>query len=92
MPTREQLHEQVDAVPEDQLDNAQVVVLEPNGAGPDHNDAQPGDIIDGWGNLSLMKRRSAQRKMKRLSQEEIAANGETLADAWGYKRKLPQYD
>jgi hypothetical protein len=26
MPTREQLHKEVDAVPEDQLDNAQVVV------------------------------------------------------------------
>jgi len=33
MPTREQLHKEVDAVPDGQLNNAQVVVLEPNGAG-----------------------------------------------------------
>jgi hypothetical protein len=32
MPTREQLHKEVDAVPEDQLDNAQIVV-DSNGTG-----------------------------------------------------------
>jgi hypothetical protein len=34
MPTREQLHKEVDAVPEDQLDNAHVVV-EPSGLSDD---------------------------------------------------------
>jgi hypothetical protein len=48
--------------------------------------AKPGDIIDDWGNLSAMKRRAARRKMKRLSEEEIAANGQTLAEAWGYEQ------
>jgi hypothetical protein len=33
MATREQLHKEVDAVPDDQLEHAQVVVLESNGAG-----------------------------------------------------------
>jgi hypothetical protein len=33
MPTREQLQKELDAVPDDQLDNAQIVVLEPNGSG-----------------------------------------------------------
>jgi len=28
--------------------------------------------------------------MKRLSEEEIAANGQTLADAWGYEQKHPR--
>ena len=61
--------------------------LEPNGAA---EDAKPGDIIDEWGNLSAMKRRSAARTMKRLTEEEIAANGETLAEAWGYEPKHPR--
>ena len=51
---------------------------------------QPGDIIDDWGNLSAMTRRSTARAMKRLSEEEIAANGETLAEAWGYEQKHPR--
>jgi len=53
-------------------------------------EAMPGDIIDDWGNLSAMKRRSSARLMKRLSEEEIAANGQTLADAWGYEQKHPR--
>jgi hypothetical protein len=55
----------------------------------EHEDeaAKPGDIIDDWGNLSAMKRGAASRKMKRLSEEEIAANGETLAETWGYEPK-----
>jgi hypothetical protein len=53
-------------------------------------DAKPGDIIDDWGNLSATKRHAADRKMKRLTEEEIAANGQTLAEAWGYERKLPR--
>ena len=86
MPTREQLHKEVDAVPDDQLDNAHVVV-ESNGSGAADEQSQPGDIIDDWGNLSAMKRGAASRKMKRLSEEEIAANGETLAETWGYEPK-----
>jgi hypothetical protein len=55
----------------------------------EHEDeaAKAGDIIDDWGNLSAMKRGAARSKMKRLSEEEIAANGETLAEAWGYEPK-----
>jgi len=57
-----------------------------------HRDVEekPGDIIDDWGNLSAMKRRSSAGLMKRLSEEEIAANGQTLADAWGYEQKHPR--
>jgi len=53
-------------------------------------EGKPGDVIDEWGNLSAMKRRSSARLMKRLSEEEIAANGQTLADAWGYEQKHPR--
>jgi hypothetical protein len=35
--------------------------------------AKPGDIVDDWGNLSAMKRRSARRTMRRLTQEEADA-------------------
>jgi hypothetical protein len=52
--------------------------------------AKPEDIIDDWGNLSAMKRHAADRKMKRLTEEEIAANGHTLAEAWGYEPKHPR--
>jgi len=55
----------------------------------EHED-KPGDIIDDWGNLSAMKRHAADRKMKRLTEEEIAANGHTLAEAWGYEPKHPR--
>ncbi len=57
--------------------------------GPE-TEGKPGDVIDEWGNLSAMKRRSSARLMKRLSEEEIAANGQTLADAWGYEQKHPR--
>jgi hypothetical protein len=82
--TREQLHNEVDAVPEEALERAHVVIE------PVADEAQPGDVVDDWGNLSAMKRRSSARLMKRLSEEEIAANGQTLADAWGYKQKHPR--
>ncbi len=54
-----------------------------------HRDVEekPGDIIDDWGNLSAMKRRSSARLMKRLDEEEIAEFGETIAEAWGYEKK-----
>lgn len=67
MATREQLHKEVDAVPDDQLNRARVVVM------PLPDEAKPEDTIDEWGNLSLMTRRSASRLMKRLSEEEAAA-------------------
>jgi hypothetical protein len=62
MATREQLHKQIDAVPDDQLDQAHIVIV------PDA--AKPGDIVDEWGNLSAIKRASARRTIRRLSQEE----------------------
>ncbi len=83
MATREQLHKEVDAVPEEALERAHLVI-DSNGAG---EDAEPGDVVDEWGNLSAMTRASTARAMKRLTEEEIAANGQTLAEAWGYEPK-----
>ena len=59
-----------------------------NGTGAEA--AQPGDIVDEWGNLSAMKRASTSRVMRRMDEEEIAEFGETIADAWGYKKKNAQ--
>jgi hypothetical protein len=70
MPTRDELHKQIDDLTEEQLAGTRLDV--PVRAAT-------------WGNLSAMKRRSARRKMKRLTEEEIAANGQTLAEAWGYE-------
>jgi hypothetical protein len=88
--TREQIHKLVDELPETALDPVAEILASrgPNGTGDEAG--KPGDIIDEWGNLSAMKRRSTSRLMKRLSEEEIAANGETLADAWGYEPKNPR--
>jgi hypothetical protein len=83
--TREKAHKLLDELPESEIEP----VLEFIASRREHED-KPGDIIDDWGNLSAMKRRSARRKMKRLSEEEIAANGETLAEAWGHEKKNPR--
>jgi hypothetical protein len=86
MATREQVHKLVDELPESRLDPVAEFISEQS----EDEAAKPGDIIDDWGNLSAMKRRSSARLMKRLSEEEIAANGQTLADAWGYGQKHPR--
>jgi hypothetical protein len=80
MTTREQIDKALDGLPPSELKPVLdfIVARTDNG-----NDAKPGDVIDEWGNLSAMKRHAAARKMKRLTQEEIAANGQTLAEAWG---------
>jgi hypothetical protein len=46
---------------------------DPEPADNEDEAAKPGDIIDDWGNLSAMTRRSASRLMKRLTQEEADA-------------------
>jgi hypothetical protein len=90
MTTREKIHKLVDELPDSQLDPVAEILVWRNPSGADAQAAKPGDIVDDWGNLSAMKRRSAGRLMKRLSEEEIAANGETLADVWGYEKKSSQ--
>jgi hypothetical protein len=67
MATREQLHKEVDAVPEEALERAHVVIESVA------DDAKPGDIVDEWGNLSAMTRASTARAMRRMAEEEAAA-------------------
>jgi hypothetical protein len=90
MATREQAHKLLDGLPESEIDPVVEFIASRGASGADAEAAKPEDIIDDWGNLSAMKRRSARRTMKRLTEEEIAANGETLADAWGYEPKHPR--
>jgi hypothetical protein len=88
MTAKERLQALVEELSEPAAERA-LKLVEKEHEDPEHADeaAKPGDIIDDWGNLSAMKRGAASRKMKRLSEEEIAANGETLTEAWGYERK-----
>jgi hypothetical protein len=91
---KERMHRLVDELSELEAESA-LSLLEKEPADPEPAEdedeaALPGDIIDDWGNLSAMKRHAAERKMKRLTEEEIAANGNTLAEAWGYEPKHPQ--
>lgn len=90
MTTREKVHKLVDELPETDLDPVAEFIVSRGESGTGAEAAKAGDIVDDWGNLSAMKRRSASRLMKRLSEEEIAANGETLAKAWGYEPKHPR--
>ncbi len=62
MTAKELLLERAPTLTEEQAERALLAV-----------DAKPGDIIDDWGNLSAMTRRSASRLMKRLTQEEADA-------------------
>jgi hypothetical protein len=46
---------------------------DPEPAEDEEEAAQPGDIIDDWGNLSAMTRSAAGDLMDRLAEEEAAA-------------------
>lgn len=74
MATREQLHKLVDELPESQLDPVAEFIVSGDANGTDDADtAQPGDIIDDWGNLSAMLDHAAGDLMRRLAAEEAAA-------------------
>jgi hypothetical protein len=90
MTTRQRIDAVLNNMPESELEPVLEILISRTGEEYDPEAAKPGDIIDDWGNLSAMTRRSTARAMKRLSEEEIAANGETLADAWGYEPKHPR--
>ncbi len=83
MATRAQLHQLVEELPEADLDS----VAENLTARRDPETARLGDIIDEWGNLSALRRSSAEKvrhlsgQLGRLSQAEIAQFGETLGES-----------
>jgi hypothetical protein len=72
MTAKEKLHERVEALSEEE---AERLMAELEGAAP-------GDIVDEWGNLSVMTRASSTRAMRRLDEEERAERGETIGEAW----------
>lgn len=83
MTTKERLHRLVDELSEQEAvdtfeyaasrhANANEVDTEP--AQPEQ--AQPGDIVDEWGNLSAMLDHAAGDLMRRLAEEEAAAGHE----------------
>jgi hypothetical protein len=83
MATREEIHKLVEELPEADFDS----VAENLTARRDPETARLGDIIDEWGNLSAVRRASAEKVgnfsglMARLSRDEIAAFGETLGES-----------
>ena len=83
MPTREQIHKLIEELPEASFD----AVAENLTAIRDPETTRPGDIVDEWGNLSALRRSSAEKggrfsgMLGRLSQAEIAKFGETLGES-----------
>ena len=73
MTTKERLHELVDELPESEIEPVVEFIASRGANGSDPQAAKPGDIIDGWGNLSAMKRASTSGMLKRLDEEETAA-------------------
>jgi hypothetical protein len=71
--TRDQLHKLVDELPETDLDPVAEILISRRENGGVGDAAQPGDVIDGWGNLSAMRRASTARKMRRLDEAAAAA-------------------
>jgi hypothetical protein len=82
MATREEVHKLVEELPEADLDS----VAENLTARRDPESPRPGDIVDEWGNLSAVRRASAEKVgnfsgvLGHLSRDEIAVHGETLGE------------
>lgn len=66
--TKERLHRLVDELSEAEADETLRFAIARH-----ETEAQPGDVVDEWGNLSAMRRTSSARKMRRLAEEEAAA-------------------
>jgi len=70
MTTKERLHKLVDELSEQEAaETLQLVVARRQGEEP----AQPGDVVDDWGNLSAMKRAATGDMLKRMDEAEEAA-------------------
>lgn len=87
MATREQAHKLLDELPESEIDPVVEFIASRGENGSDAEPAKPGDIVDDWGNLSAMTRAGAGGMLQRMDEDEIAEHGETIAEAWGYKKK-----
>lgn len=64
MTTREKIHKLIDELPEAQLEPVADFIA---------TRGRPGDVVDGWGNVSAMLRESAARSMRRLDEQEREA-------------------
>jgi hypothetical protein len=77
MTTKERLHKLVDELTEDEAGATLDFIASRRGS-----KAEPGDIIDEWGNLSAMMRGSGLRMLRRMDEDEIAEYGETIAETF----------
>jgi hypothetical protein len=64
MTTREKIHKLIDELPESQLESVADFIA---------TRGRPGDVVDGWGNVSAMLRGSTARSMQRLDEQEREA-------------------
>jgi len=87
--TREQLHKEIDALPESEIEPVAEFIASRGTSGPESETSKPDDLVDDWGELDNMLDRAADDLMTDLDEEEIAASGETLADAWARKGHSP---
>jgi hypothetical protein len=71
--TREKAHKLLDELPDSEIEPVVEFIASRGENGTDPEAAKPGDIIDGWGNLSAMRRASSARKLSQLDAEETAA-------------------
>jgi hypothetical protein len=78
--TREQIDAVLNNMPEAELEPVLGILIARVGKEYDPEAAQPGDVVDDWGNLSALRRASSALKLNRLDEAEIAAVGETLGE------------
>jgi hypothetical protein len=94
--TKELLHKLVDELSEAEAQHARIVVEDERLAEQRRRDIDraivegytrvpPGEI-DEWGDLSAATRLAATRVMQDLAEEERVRFGDTIAEAWGYRR------
>lgn len=84
MTTREKAQKLLDELPESELEPI-VEILASRTEDSSARKAEPGNVVDDWGNLDAQTDAAAGDLMARLDQEEIAEFGETISQAWGYE-------
>jgi hypothetical protein len=80
MTTREKVHKLVDELPDSELEPLAEILASRGKDG----------TVDDWSDLDAMLDAAAGDLMADLDKEEVAASGETLADAWTRKGHGPQ--
>lgn len=76
MTTKERLHKLVDELSETEADETLRIVIA----------RREGKVVDEWGDVNEQTDLAARGVLHGLDEEERAAFGETIAEAWAYTR------